>query len=120
MTEQITPVEGRLAQAYTETLDFVGRCAQAIAEGNWYYLADKAGDLRNRVEQLETAAAEADTAKVPSTRAPAVLGEVVRRGASYRAVKALHSASFAPGTRRPEPVLRPGGRPAMTVVDRED
>ena len=111
MTEQITPIEGRLAQAYTETLDFVGRCAKAIDEGNWYYLADKAGDLRNRVEQLETAAVEAEAAGVPSTQAAAVLAEVVRRGGSYRAVKALHSASFPPGTRRTEPVLRPAGDP---------
>lgn len=111
MTEQITPVEGRLAQAYTETLDFVGRCAQALADGNWYYLADKAGDLRNRVEQLESTAYETHTAKVPGTQAAAVLAEVVRRGGSYRAVKALHSASFPPGTRRPEPVLRPAGGP---------
>ncbi len=94
---QVTPVEGRLAQAYTETLDFVGRCAQALADGDWYYLADKAGDLRNRVEQLETAAAEADAANVPSARADVVLAEVVRRGGSYRAVKALHRASFPAG-----------------------
>lgn len=93
MTEQITPVEGRLAQAYTETLDFVGRCAQALADGDWYYLSDKAGDLRNRVERLETAAAEVAAAKVPGGQAAAVLAEVVRRGGSYRAVKALHSAS---------------------------
>ncbi|WP_204035786.1 hypothetical protein, partial [Micromonospora qiuiae] len=88
-----------------------GRCAQAIADGDWYYLADKAGDLRNRVEQLETAAAEANAAKVPGSQAAAVLAEVVRRGGSYRAVKALHAASFPPGTRRPELVRRPADGP---------
>jgi hypothetical protein len=98
---QVTPVEGRLAQAYTETMDFVSRCAQAIAAGDWDYLADKAGDLRNRVEQLETTAAAAAAAKVPSARADAVLAEVVSRGGSYRAVKALHATALPPGTHRP-------------------
>lgn len=92
MTTEITPDEGKLAQAYVEAMDLVSRCAEALADGDWRYLSDKTGQLRMRVDDLEQAA---DTAAALSRgadkpRRDVVLAEVMRRGRSYRAVQLLH------------------------------
>jgi hypothetical protein len=39
-------------------LDFVSRCAQALDEGNWHYLWNKAGQLAHAAEQLDQVAGE--------------------------------------------------------------
>lgn len=89
----LTPTEGKLAQAYVETMDFVSRCAQALEDGDWDYLADKACQLRNRAHALE-AAADAAKAASPSPRTAAVLSAVTARGSHYRAVELLHPGPF--------------------------
>lgn len=89
----LTPTEGKLAQAYVETMDFVSRCAQALEDGNWDYLADKACQLRNAANVLEAAADVAKQEK-PAPRTAAVLSAVTNRGASYRAVEVLHPGPF--------------------------
>jgi hypothetical protein len=89
----LTLAEGKLAQAYVETIDFVFRCAQAFEDGNWDYLADKACQLRNRAIELEQAA-DAAKATSPPPRAAAVLSAVTNRGTSYRAIELLHAGTF--------------------------
>lgn len=86
----LTPAEGKLAQAYVEAMDIVGRCAQALADGDWPYLSDKAGQLRMRVEAFEEAADEAALQTSSRPREAVVLAEVAKRGGSYRAVALLH------------------------------
>ena len=78
----LTPAEGKLAQAYVETMDFVSRCAQALEDGNWDYLADKACQLRNRAIELERAA-DAAKAASPQPRAAAVLSAVTALGPQW-------------------------------------
>jgi hypothetical protein len=87
----LTPPEGKLAQAYVETMDYVSRCAEALEDGNWDYLTDKACQLRNHAIELERAA-EAAKAADPPPRTATVLATVVARGRSYRAVQLLHTA----------------------------
>jgi hypothetical protein len=109
LTNETTPDEGKLAQTYAETMDFVSRCAQALADGDWHYLSDKTGQLRMRVEELEQAAdAAAALERTPqSPRRDVVLAEVIRRGRNYRAVALLHSSAIDPNTRRPQLVNQP-------------
>ncbi len=45
-SRQLTNTEIRLAEQYVSVLDFVSRCAQAVEEGNWYYLLDKSRPTR--------------------------------------------------------------------------
>lgn len=109
MSNETTPAEGKLAQTYIETMDFVGRCAQALADGDWHYLSDKTGQLRMRVDELEQAAdAAAALERTPEKpRRDVVLAEVIKRGRSYRAVTLLHSNAIDPHTRRPQLVNQP-------------
>ncbi|WP_018588755.1 hypothetical protein [Salinispora arenicola] len=89
----LTPTEGKLAQAYVETMDFVSRCAQALEDGDWDYLADKACQLRNAANALE-AAADVAKAATPTPRTAAVLSAVTNRGSTYRAIEVLHPGPF--------------------------
>jgi hypothetical protein len=90
----LTPEEGKLAQAYAETMDYVSRCARALEEGHWDYLADKACQLRNHAIELERAADAAKAAR-PRPQAAAVLAAVTSRGRAYRAVQLLHARRAA-------------------------
>ncbi|HYU18896.1 MAG TPA: hypothetical protein VEQ11_09385, partial [Chloroflexota bacterium] len=56
---QLTSTELRLAEQYVSVLDFVSRCAQAVEEGNWYYLLDKSRQLEDAAERLQGIAGEA-------------------------------------------------------------
>jgi hypothetical protein len=89
----LTPTEGKLAQTYVETMDFVSRCAQALEDGDWNYLADKACQLRNAANALEAAADIAKEEK-PAPRTAAVLSAVTTRGGSYLAIERLHPGPF--------------------------
>jgi hypothetical protein len=91
--EGLTTAELRLVERYVWVLDLVSRCAQGIDGGDWFYLADKAEDLRYRAGQLAEVAGEIQQAvrdgKRP-VRAAAVRAAVAQHGRHYRAGRLLH------------------------------
>jgi hypothetical protein len=89
---QLTDAEERLAESYVRVLDFVSRCAQAVDEGNWHYLWDKAGQLKSAVERLDTVATQAWQATQAGTRPRRVQvrAAVALYGRHYRAGRLLH------------------------------
>jgi len=102
--DRLTSTEVRLAERYVSVLDFVSRCAQAIDEGNWHYLWDKAHQLEDAAGRLRAVAEEnwqqvRDGGTRP--RRAAVAAAVAYWGRHYRAGRLLHPA---------EPP-RPGGEP---------
>jgi hypothetical protein len=89
----LTAAELRLVERYVWVLDLVSRCAQGLGGGDWYYLADKADDLRYRAEHLAEAAGEIARAVRDGrrpVRATAVRAAVVEYGRHYRAGRLLH------------------------------
>jgi hypothetical protein len=89
----LTPVELRLVERYVWVLDLVSRCAQGLDGGDWYYLADKADDLRYRAEQLAEVAgeiAQAVRAGKRPVRGAAARAVVAQHGRHYRAGRLLH------------------------------
>jgi hypothetical protein len=91
----LTPGELRLVERYVWVLDLISRCAQGIDAGDWYYLADKADDLRDRAAQLAEVAGEiqqAVRAGRRGPRAPVVRAAVAQHGRHYRAGRLLHPA----------------------------
>jgi hypothetical protein len=58
VSAELTTIETRLVERYVWMLDLVSRCAQGLDHGDWYYLADKAGDLAYRAERLAEVAGE--------------------------------------------------------------
>jgi hypothetical protein len=94
-TTELTTTETRLVERYVWVLDLVSRCAQGIDGGDWYYLADKAGELATRAERLAEVAGEIAQAVRDGRRRPRV--QVVRvavahHGRHYRAGRLLHPA----------------------------
>jgi hypothetical protein len=93
MLDGLTSTETRLAERYVSVLDFVSRCAQALDEGNWHYLWDKAHQLEDAAGQLRGIAEEnwtqvRDGATRP--RRDAVAAAVAHWGRHYRAGRLLH------------------------------
>jgi hypothetical protein len=93
MAEELSSIEIRLAEQYVSVLDFVSRCAQAVDEGNWHYLWDKAGQLAHAAEQLDQVAGETwnrvrDGGARP--RKDAVAAAVAHWGRHYCAGRLLH------------------------------
>jgi hypothetical protein len=89
----LAPTELRLVERYVWVLDLVSRCAQGLDGGDWYYLADKADDLRHRAAQLAEVAdevAQAVRAGERPVRAAAVRAAVAQHGRHYRAGRLLH------------------------------
>jgi hypothetical protein len=88
----LTHTEERLAGQYVRVLDFVSRCAQAIDEGNWHYLREKASQLADAAEQLDTVATQAWTATQAGQRPRRdhVRAAVADWGRHYRAGRLLH------------------------------
>jgi hypothetical protein len=96
-TTELTTTETRLVERYVWVLDLVSRCAQGIDGGDWYYLADKAGDLKRRAEELAEAAGDVaqavrdgDGRRRP--RIHAMRAAVAHYGRHYRAGRLLHPA----------------------------
>jgi hypothetical protein len=89
---RLTNVELRLTEQYVSVLDFVSRCAQAVEEGNWYYLLDKSRQLQDAAERLQGIASEAYQATQAGKRprAEAVGAAVAWFGRHYRAARLLH------------------------------
>jgi hypothetical protein len=86
---ELTPTEVRLVEQYVSVLDYVSRCAQAIDNGDWFYLYDKSGTLAERAERLAELAREAyDAPRRP--RRQAVRAAVAWFGRHYRAARLLH------------------------------
>jgi outer membrane protein TolC len=96
MTTELTTIETRLVERYVWVLDLMSRCAQAIDAGDWYYLADKAGDLAARAERLAEVAGEIAQAvrdgRRGRPRAQVVRAAVALYGRHYRAGRLLHPA----------------------------
>jgi hypothetical protein len=93
MAEELSSIETRLAERYVSVLDFVSRCSQALDEGNWHYLWDKAGQLAHAAEQLEQVAGETWTQVRDGGARPrkdAVAAAVAHWGRHYRAGRLLH------------------------------
>ena len=68
----LTPTELRLVERYVWVLDLMSRCAQGLDHGDWYYLADKAGDLERRAAAFAEVAAEIAHAVRDGHRGPRV------------------------------------------------
>lgn len=87
----LTGHERHIAEAYVVVLDYESRLALAIEHGDWFYLADKAGELEHAAHQLGKAALAGHRA-VPTPRAAAVRTVVAKRSAraGYRAGALLH------------------------------
>jgi len=66
----LTTTETRLVERYVWVLDLMSRCAQGIDGGDWYYLADKAGDLAAKAERLAEVAGEIAQAVHDGRRRP--------------------------------------------------
>jgi hypothetical protein len=94
VSTQLTTTETRLVERYVWVLDLVSRCAQGLDAGDWYYLADKAGDLAHRAERLAEVAAEIAQAvrddRPGRPRAQVVRAAVAIHGRHYRAGRLLH------------------------------
>jgi hypothetical protein len=94
VSAELTGTETRLVERYVWVLDLVSRCAQGLDGGDWYYLADKAGDLAYRAERLAEVAAEIAQAvrdgRPGRPRAQVVRAAVAIRGRHYRAGRLLH------------------------------
>jgi hypothetical protein len=91
--ERLTDAELRLTEQYVRVLDFVSRCAQAIDEGNWHYLADKAHQLEDATRGLRRVATdtrEQVSAGRARPRPEAVRDAVAHWGRHYRAGRLLH------------------------------
>jgi hypothetical protein len=92
-TAELTGTETRLVERYVWVLDLVSRCAQGLDAGDWYYLADKAGDLAHRAERLAEVAGEIAQAARDGRgrpRAQVVRAAVAHHGRHYRAGRLLH------------------------------
>jgi hypothetical protein len=93
-TAELTTAELRLVERYVWVLDLVSRCAQGLDGGDWYYLADKAGDLAQRAERLAEVASEIAQAvrdgRRGRPRAQVVRAAVAHYGRHYRAGRLLH------------------------------
>jgi hypothetical protein len=89
---RLTPTELRLVEQYVWVLDYVSRCAQGIAHGDWFYLADKAGDLASAAQRLSQLASEAYQAATQgqAPRPQVVRAAVAWQGRHYRAGRLLH------------------------------
>jgi hypothetical protein len=84
----LTPQEERIVERYVSVLDFLSRCAQAIDEGNTYYLWDKTGQLLGAVERLKE---ELDqTGGKPQERRELVAAAVRYHARHHRAGRLLH------------------------------
>jgi hypothetical protein len=95
MTTPTTPTDAeiRLVEQYVRVLDFVSRCAQAIDHGDWFYLYDKAAQLKDAASGLARVTGEtwqAVSAGGPRPRADVVSAAVAYHGRHYRAGRLLH------------------------------
>jgi hypothetical protein len=90
---KLTPIEVRRVERYVSVLDYISRCAQAIDNGDWYYLADKADALAFQAARLAGLTGEVERAGRRSGRWPrreAVRAAVAHHGRHYRAARLLH------------------------------
>jgi hypothetical protein len=87
---ELTPAEGRIVDRYVSVLDFLSRCAQAIDDGNTYYLWDKTGQLKGAVEGLHDELGRANGK--PKVRRDVLAAAVRYHARHYRAGRLLHPA----------------------------
>jgi hypothetical protein len=90
--KQMTPAELRLVEEYVWTLDYVSRCALGVERGDWFYLADKAGELTTAAQRLREVAHQAYQASTQGhgPRPQVVRAAVAHQGRHYRAGRLLH------------------------------
>jgi hypothetical protein len=76
---ELTPIELRLVERYVWVLDLVSRCAQGLDAGDWYYVANKAGEIAQAIR---------DGGR--GLRAQVLRAAVAHHGRHYRAGRLLH------------------------------
>jgi hypothetical protein len=88
----LTPSELPLVEEYVWVLDFVSRCALGVDRGDWFYLADKAGELARAAQRLREIAHEVYQAYTQGhgPRPEMVRAAVAHQGRHYRAGRLLH------------------------------
>jgi hypothetical protein len=91
---RLAPAELRLVEEYVWTLDFMSRCALGVDRGDWFYLANKAGELATAALRLREIAYEVYRASTQGRGPrPEVVGAAVAwHGRHYRAGRLLHPA----------------------------
>lgn len=62
----LTPAAQQLADCWARTLDQVGRCQQAIEQGDWVHLNDEAGELTVLADETSAAAAALTRDETPT------------------------------------------------------
>jgi hypothetical protein len=90
---RLTTSEARLVEQYVSVLDYVSRCAQAVASNDWFYLCDKSAELAVRAERLAEVAGEFWRSIEQQRRLPrrgAVVAAVAWQGRHCRAARLLH------------------------------
>jgi hypothetical protein len=89
---QLTPTELRLVEQYVGVLDYVSRCTLGVDRGDWFYLADKAGELATAARRLRQLADDAYQASTQGhgPRPEVVAAAVAYQGRHYRAGRLLH------------------------------
>jgi hypothetical protein len=89
---EMTPTELRLVEQYVWVLDFISRCALGVDRGDWFYLADKAGELATAAQRLREIAHQAYQASTQGhgPRPDVVRAAVAHHGRHYRAGQLLH------------------------------
>jgi hypothetical protein len=98
-----TSAERRLVEQYVWVLDFVSRCAQGIDTADWFYLADKSGQLAAAAERTSSIAFE-----VHQTIAQAVPRRAERELVRAEGVRAA-VAHYGRGDRAGQLLHPPGG-----------
>jgi hypothetical protein len=91
----MTPLELRVVEEYVWVLDFVSRCALGVDRGDWFYLADKSGELATAAQRLREVAHEVYQAATQGHGPqPEVIGAAVAyQGRHYRAGRLLYPGS---------------------------
>lgn len=102
----LTPAEAELVQVYVEALSLVSGCAEALDDGNWNHLAERASQLRDAADTLQSAA-DVTRATDPAPRAAAVRAAVRRRAADHHAVALLHPARASTSSKTTSSMLDP-------------
>lgn len=99
MAEKTPPTsyEQGIGEDFVSVLDFAGRLAQAVEEGDWWYLQDKARQLAAAAERLRGRVWDDDERRLDiedekgrRPRPAAVLAVVRRAAQHYRVVRALY------------------------------
>ncbi len=91
----MTVLEDRLTEGYVRVLDVMSGCAQAVDQGHWHDLHDKATELESATAWLAEIASDATSQRAQHAqppRATVVHAAVASLARHYRAGRLLHPA----------------------------